>query len=82
MARGWVGDFYLGFISALGVPTQRGRGLSRGCPQEEVVALRDVPIQSKAIPATCPRRRPPLGRCHPASSELNPFVSEAIQFTL
>lgn len=82
MAPGWVGDFYFGFILALDVPTQRGRGLSRGCPREEAVALRDVPVGSKAIPATCPHRRPPLGRCHLASSELNPFVSEAIQFIL
>lgn len=84
MARGWVGHLDLGFILASDVPTRPGRGLCRGCPREEAVALRDVPImeQSKAIPAPCPHWRPPLGRCHPASSELNPFVSEAIQFIL
>lgn len=82
MARGWVGDFSFGFILALDVPMQRARGLSQGCPREEAVALWDVPAGSKAIPATCPRWRPLLGRCHPASSELNPFVSEAIQFIL
>ena len=82
MAPGWVGDFYFGFILALAVLTQRGRGLAQGWPLEEAVALWDVPILSKTIPAMCPHWRPPLGRCHPASSELNPFVSEAIQFIL
>lgn len=59
---------------------------SGDCPgagsMEELVALWDVPIWRKVIPATCPHWRPLLVRCHPAISELNPFVSEAIQFIL
>lgn len=61
--------FYFGLILAPGMRRRIG-----AVPD---VATWDVP---EAIPTACPHRRPPLGRCRPASSGLNPFVSEAIQF--